>query len=266
MTWWLAYICLGLFTGFSAGMLGIGGGLVMAPTLTFIYASQVGFPADEVLHMALGTSMATILFTSLSSLRAHHRHNAVIWEVVRQMTPAILFGTLLGTFFAAQVSAKLLGIIFSGFTCFVALQLVLNFKPKPSREIPGRSGVFAVGSFIGFISSLVSVGGAAITVPFLTWCNVRMQSAIGTSAAIGFPIAIGGTLGYIFNGWGHANIPPWSLGFVYLPALLWMLPASMLAAPFGAKLTHSMPVSTLRRLFAALIIAMAAKMLWKIFS
>ncbi len=206
--WWI-YISLGVFTGFSAGLLGIGGGLIMAPTLTFIYASQAGFPPNEVLHMALGTSMASILFTSLASLRAHHKHHAVIWKVVRQITPGILFGTLLGTYFAAQISTKVLGIIFTGFTCFVAMQLILNFKPKPSREIPRNAGVLAVGTFIGFISSLVSVGGAAITVPFLTWCNVRVQHAIGTSAAVGFPIAVGGTLGYIFNGWGHTDLPEW---------------------------------------------------------
>jgi uncharacterized membrane protein YfcA len=266
MNWYWAYISLGLFTGFSAGLLGRGGGLVMAPTLTFIYASQAGFPQDEVLHMALGTSMATILFTALASLHAHHRHQAVIWKVVIQITPGILFGTLLGTFFAAQISSKLLGLIFTGFTCFVALQLTLNFKPKPSRKIPGRTGVFTVGTLIGIISSLVSVGGAAITVPFLTWCNVRVHQAIGTSAAIGFPIAIGGTLGYIFNGWGHADLPAWSLGFVYLPALLWMVPVSMLAAPIGAKFAHSLSVVLLKRVFAGLIIAMAARMLWTLFS
>ena len=266
MEWWWAYISLGLFTGFTAGMLGIGGGLTIVPVLTFIYASQGNFPPTEILHMALGTAMATILFTSASSLRAHHQHQAVIWKVWFQITPGILLGTLLGTYFASQVSAKWLGLFFTGFTCFVALQLILNFKPKPSREIPGTVGVLAVGTFIGAISSLVSVGGAAITVPFLTWCNVRLQHAIGTSAAIGFPIAVGGTLGYMFNGWEHAGLPPWSLGYVYLPSLLWMVPASMLAAPLGAKLTHSLPVAILKRVFACLLITLASKMLWKLFS
>ena len=266
MEWWWAYIGLGLFTGFAAGMLGIGGGLIIAPVLTFIYAAQGNFPANEVLHMALGTAMATIVFTSASSLRAHHQHQAVVWKIWRRMTPGILLGTLLGTYFAAQVSARWLGLIFTGFTCYVALQLILNFKPKPSRDIPGISGMLSVGTLIGAISSLVSVGGAAITVPFLTWCNVRMQHAIGTSAAIGFPVAIGGTLGYIFNGWGHPQLPEWSLGYVYLPTLLWMVPASTLAAPLGAKLTHSLPVETLKRAFACLIIVMAIRMLWKLFS
>jgi uncharacterized membrane protein YfcA len=264
MEWWWAYIGLGLFTGFAAGMLGIGGGLIIAPVLTFIYTSQGNFPPDEILHVALGTAMATIIFTSASSLRAHHQHQAVIWPLWIKITPGILAGTLLGTYFAAQVSSKWLGLIFTGFTCYVALQLFLNIKPKPSRDIPGTAGVLAVGTFIGGISALVSVGGAAITVPFLTWCNIRLQHAIGTSAAIGFPIAVGGTLGYIVNGWEHAGLPPGSLGFVYWPSLLWLVPASMLAAPLGARLTHRLPIASLKRAFACLIMAMAARMLWKL--
>ena len=265
MEWWMAYIGLGLFTGFSAGMLGIGGGLVMVPTLTMMFSAQAGFPADEALHMALGTSMATILFTSLSSLRAHHRHEAVLWRVVFQIAPGILFGTLLGTLFAAHVPARPLAVFFTLFVCFVATQMILNLKPKAARELPGAMGVFGVGTGIGAISALVAIGGGALTVPFLTWCNVKVQKAIGTSAAVGFPIAVGGSLGYIYNGWSHAALPSGSLGYVYLPALLWMIPFSMLAAPLGARTTHRLPVPTLKRIFAALLIALAGRMLWKLF-
>lgn len=266
MSWWLAYIGLGLFAGFFAGLLGIGGGLVMVPMLAMMFAAQAVFPPNEVLHLALGTSVATILFTSISSLRTHHQHGAVLWKVVIQITPGILFGTLLGTLFASKVPAKPLALFFTAFVCLVALQLVLDLKPKASRELPGAGGVFAVGSGIGAVSALVAIGGGSLTVPFLTWCNVRVQNAIGTSAAIGFPIAIGSSLGYIYNGWGHANLPPWSMGFVYLPALVWMVPASMLIAPIGARLAHRLPVSTLKRIFACVLIALAAKMLWNFFS
>ena len=266
MSWWSAYIGLGVFTGIFAGMLGIGGGLVMVPTLAVMFSAQAGFPPEEVLHMALGTSMATILFTSLSSLRAHHQHKAVLWKVVLQITPGILFGTVLGTLIASRVPAKPLALFFTIFVCAIALQMVLNIKPKPSRELPGAGGVFAMGTGIGAMSSLVAIGGGAFTVPFLTWCNVNVQKAIGTSAAVGFPIAIGGSLGYIYNGWGHAELPPWSLGFVYLPALAWMVPPSMLFAPLGAKLAHRLPVTTLKRIFAGLLVLLAVKMLWKFFS
>lgn len=266
MSWWLAYIGLGLFAGFFAGMLGIGGGLVMVPMLTMMFAAQAGFPPGEVLHLALGTSIATILFTSLSSLRAHHQHDAVLWKVVIQITPGIFFGTLLGTLFASNVPAKPLALFFTCFVCFVALQMILDLKPRASRELPGIGGVFAVGTGIGAVSALVAIGGGSLTVPFLTWCNVRVQKAIGTSAAIGFPIAVGGSLGYIYNGWGRADLPPWSLGFVYLPALVWLVPSSMLIAPLGAMLAHRLPVATLKRIFACVLITLAVKMLWSLFA
>ena len=198
---------------------------VMVPTLTMMFAAQAGFPPNEVLHLALGTSMATILFTSLASLRAHHQHGAVLWKIVFQITPGILLGTLLGTFFAGSVPSRPLALFFTVFVCLVAAQMILNLKPKAARELPGFGGVFAVGSGIGAVSALVAIGGGSLTVPFLTWCNVRVQHAIGTSAAIGFPIAFGGSLGYIFNGWGHADLPPWSLGYVHLPAFAWLVPS-----------------------------------------
>lgn len=192
----------------------------MVPTLTMIFAAQLGFPPEQTLHMALGTSMATILLTSLASLRTHHQHGAVFWNVVLQITPGILLGTALGTLFAARVPTRSLALFFTAFVCFVALQMILNLKPKPSRQLPGAAGVFSTGLGIGSISALVAIGGGAFTVPFLSWCNVRVQKAIGTSAAVGFPIALGGSLGYIYNGWGHAELPAWSMGFVHLPALV----------------------------------------------
>ena len=261
MSWWLAYIGLGLFTGFFAGMLGIGGGLVMVPALTMMFAAQAGFPPAETLHMALGTSMATILFTSLSSLHAHHKHGAVLWPVVCQITPGILLGTLVGTFFAASIPARPLAIFFTAFVCFVAVQMIMNFKPKPSRELPGSGGVFAVGGGIGAVSALVAIGGGSLTVPFLTWCNVRVQNAIGTSSAVGFPIALGGSLGYIFNGWGHLDLPVWSLGYVYLPALIGVVAISYLMAPVGARLAHKLPVKQLKRAFGGFLALLATKML-----
>jgi uncharacterized membrane protein YfcA len=266
MEWWLAYAGLGLFSGFAAGMLGIGGGAIMVPVLTLLFTAQGGPRTAEALHMALGTSMAAILFTSVSSVRAHHRHEAVLWRVVFQITPGILFGTLLGTLIAARVPAQPLAVFFTLFTCFVATQMILDLKPKATRELPGTPGVFGAGAGIGAISALVGIGGGVMTVPFLSWCNVKVQKAIGTSSAVGFPIACGGTLGYIYNGWNNAALPPGSLGYVFLPALLCMVPFSMLAAPLGAKTTHSLPVATLKRIFACVLIALAARMLWKLFA
>ena len=265
LLWTFAYLSLGAFTGFFAGMLGIGGGLVMVPALTLMFAAQSQFPAAEILHMALGTSMATIIFTAVASLKTHHQHGAVLWKVFKAITPGILLGTAAGTLLAAAVPTRPLAVFFTFFVCFVALQMATNIKPKPSRDLPGALGTAAVGLGIGAISSLVAIGGGALTVPFLTWCNVRLQQAIGTSAAVGLPIAVGGTLGYIFNGWRVTDLPAGSLGFVYLPALVVLVAASTLTAPYGARLAHQLPVATLKRLFAGILILLAAKMLWNLF-
>jgi uncharacterized membrane protein YfcA len=264
MEWWAWYLAVGAFVGFFAGLLGVGGGLVTVPALAMIFGAQ-RFPADHVLHLALGTSMAAILFTSISSLREHHRHGAVMWPVVRDITPGILIGTALGTVLARQVSTRALAIFFAAFVLFVAAQMMFNLKPKPSRQLPGKLAVSGVGAGIGAISSLAAIGGGALTVPFLTWCNVKVHNAIGTSAAIGFPIALGGAVGYIVNGLSVAALPQWSLGFVYLPALAWLVASSMLTAPLGARTAHRLPVPTLKRVFAGVLVLLSAKMLWGLF-
>lgn len=266
LPWILAYLALGAFAGFFAGMLGIGGGLVMVPLLTMIFSAQGGFPAGEVLHMALGTSMAVIIFTAIASLRAHHRHGAVLWPVVFFITPGILLGTLAGAGVAAKIPAQPLAVFFTGFVMLIALQMGFNIKPQAARELPGRAGVTAVGFGIGVLSALVAIGGGSLTVPFLTWCNVRVQLAIGTSAAVGLPIAIGGTAGYVFNGWAHTDLAAGQLGYVYLPALALLIASSMLTAPFGARTAHRLPVATLKRIFAGLLVVLAGKMLWGLFA
>ena len=264
--WIAAYLALGAFAGVFAGMLGIGGGLVLVPALTLMFAAQAQFPVGETLHVALGTSMASIIFTAIASIRTHHRHGAILWDLVKTITPGILLGTGLGTLVAANVPTRPLAVFFTFFVCIVAVQMALNLKPKSTRELPKPVGVAGVGLGIGILSSLVAIGGGSLTVPFLTWCNVRIQQAIGTSAAVGLPIAIGGTLGYVFNGWGKAGLPAGSLGYVYLPALAILVAATVVTAPFGARLAHRLPVATLKRIFAGLLILLAAKMLWNLFS
>lgn len=265
MTWWLSILALGAFAGFFAGLLGIGGGSVMVPLLVILFSAQQ-FPAGEVMHMALGTSMAAILFTSISSVRIHHSHGAVLWPVVLRITPGIVLGTLAGTRLAALVPARMLAIIFTVFICYVALQMFINLKPKAHREMPGPLGTSLVGFGIGGFSCLVAIGGGVLSVPFMTWCNVRMQHAIGTSSAIGFPVALGGAIGYVWNGWGVAGLPAGSLGFVHVPAVAGLVAASVLTAPIGARKAHQLPVRTLKRIFAGVLLALAAKMLWSLFS
>ncbi|WP_306535925.1 sulfite exporter TauE/SafE family protein [Geobacter sp.] len=256
----LAYLALGAFAGVLAGLLGVGGGLVIVPILTFLFSAQ-GLPAPYIAHLALGTSLATIIFTSVSSLRAHHGRGAVDWQVVRRISAGIVAGTLAGSWVAAQLSTRSLKVFFVIFLYYVALQMLLNIRPKPSRQLPGTGGMLGVGGIIGGVSSLVGIGGGSLSVPFMAWCNIPMHTAIGTSAAIGFPIALAGAVGYVANGLTVATLPPWSLGFVYLPALAGIALASVITAPFGARLAHSLPVAGLKKTFAFLLMVMGTKLL-----
>jgi uncharacterized protein len=262
--WWLAYLVVGGFVGFFAGLLGIGGGVIMVPMLTTLFLIQ-GFPSEIVMHLALGSSMATIVLTSISSFRTHHAHGAVLWPVVRQITPGILFGTFLTTFVAARVSSTALAILFTAFMVYVSFQMLANVKPTPSRQLPGRWGMTGVGIGIGGFSALVAIGGGSLLVPFMTWCNIKVHQAIGTSAAIGFPIALSGTIGYIIHGFGTANLPPYTLGYVNLPAFLLLASTSVLTAPMGARAAHRLPVSTLKRIFAGILLLLCVKMLIGLF-
>ena len=263
--WLAAYLLLGAFVGFFAGLLGVGGGGIMVPLLTTMFAAQ-GFPREHMVHLALGTSMAAIVLTSIASLRAHHAHGAVRWDIVKGITPGVLIGTFGGTFIASSVPTRPLAIFFACFMAYVSIQMILNVKPKPSRDLPGAAGLAGVGGVIGVISALVAIGGGSLSVPFMTWCNVKMQNAIGTSAAIGLPIALAGAAGYLINGWGGADLPGWSLGYVFLPALLLISAVSMFTAPLGARLAHRLPVAMLKKIFAAVLMALSAKMLHTVFS
>lgn len=255
-----SYLAIGSVAGYLAGLLGIGGGIILVPALLVAFGIA-GFPQAVIFQVALGTSMATILFTSLASLRSHHRHGAVMWPVVVRFTPGVLAGAGLGTLVARHMSTSGLTAFFSGFMILVAIQLVLELQPKAGRGLPGRMGQSLVGLAIGIVSALAAVGGGTMTVPFLSWCNTPIRKAVGTAAAVGFPIALGGTLGYIVNGWTVAELPAGSLGFVYLPALLWTVLAGVMTAPFGARTAHAVPPQVLRRVFAALLLLVAWRML-----
>jgi uncharacterized membrane protein YfcA len=253
------YAVVGAVAGVLAGLLGIGGGLVIVPMLVYCLTFQ-GISNQHIMHLSLGTSMASIMFTAVSSFWSHHRRGAVKWVVVRRIVLGIFVGTFLGAFVAAQLSTRFLKLFFIAFLYYVALQMLLGKKPKPSRQLPQRFTMFGVGNIIGAVSSLVGIGGGTLSVPFMVWCNVPLHQAIGTSAAIGFPIAIAGTLGYIVNGLA-ADLPHWSIGYVYLPALLGIIIASVVTAPLGVRLAHSLPVDKLKQVFAVLLIVVGTRML-----
>lgn len=261
MIWLLAYLCTGVFVGFLAGLLGIGGGMVMVPILAALFAAQ-GFAPDHVLHLALGTSMAVILFTASSSTREHHRLGSVDWSMMRRMTPGMAAGTLVASLGSGVVPQNVLAGSFAIIVVAAATQIGFGRKPAPGRQLPGPLGTGVVGLLIGIVCGLVSVGGAFMTVPFMLWCGVPARTAIGTGAALGLPIALLGTLGYGIAGWSVPGLPTGSVGFVQTVALAAVVVTSMLMAPIGARLAHRLPVPTLRKLFALMLYAVAVKTLW----
>ena len=256
----LSYALLGAVAGLMAGLLGLGGGIIIVPALSYLFASQ-NLPIQHTVHLAVGTSLATIIFTAISSVRAHHLRGAVDWQVLKAITPGIIIGTGVGSYWASRLSTDYMKCLFAIFLIYVALQMLLDLNSKPSVTIPGKVLTLSMGVIIGGVSSLVGIGGGSISVPYLIWCNHPVRKAIGTSAAIGFPIALSGAIGYVFMGMRVQDLPSYSLGFVYLPALVGVALASVLTAPYGARLAHRFPVGYLRKGFAVFLLIMAVKMI-----
>ncbi len=248
---------MGATAGFMAGLLGIGGGMIMVPFMTMILESK-GVDAEHVVKMAVATSLATICFTSLSSVRAHHKHGAVLWPVARLLAPGILLGSLIGAQIAAALPTRILSLLFALFIAYSATQMFIDRKPKASRTLPGKPGMFGVGSVVGLLSSIVGAGGAFVSVPFMTWCNIKIHQAVATSASLGFPIALAGTLGYVWAGRDLSDMPAGAFGYLYLPGLLVIATISMMTAPLGARTAHRMDIRPLKRAFAVVLYILAA--------
>lgn len=260
MEWWLGYLAIGAVVGFFAGLLGIGGGTIMVPLLVMLFDAQ-GLPREHILHLAVGSAMATILLTSISSVRAHSQRGALRWDLAKAMTPGMLLGGLAGSAVAGSTPTWALALLFSIVIFFAAANMLIERKPVPSRPLP-RAGVFIFGGFvISGASAFAAMGGAFMTVPFLVYFQVPMLQAIGTAAALGFPIALSSSVGFVASGLAHSGLPPWSLGYVYLPAFAGITVASVLCAPFGAYLAHRLPTRVLRRVFAFLMLSLAIKMM-----
>jgi uncharacterized membrane protein YfcA len=189
----------------------------------------------------------------------------VRWDILRVAVPGLVVGTLLGTVAADLLQSKYLAIFFVIFVYYSAVQMFAHVKPKPTRQLPGRTGMTAISLIIGVISSLVGVGGGVMTIPLMSLCNVPMRQAIGTSAALGLPIAIAGAAGFIATGWGKDHLPALSIGYVYLPALVGIVIGTFITVPWGAKMAHSMPVTRLTKIFAVILFILATKMLWSLF-
>lgn len=256
----LILLSMGALAGLLAGLLGIGGGLVIVPVLALVFAGQ-GVDGSVIMHLAIGTSLATIVTTSLSSIRAHQRRGAVEWPVFVRITPGIILGGILGSSLAAVLPSNILRMAFAVFLLLVAIRLAFDVAPGPHRQLPGRPGMTLAGTLIGAVSTLMGIGGGTLSVPFLTWCNVGVRRAVATSAAIGLPIAVTGTVLYMITGWRQAGLPAWSLGYINLPAYAGIVVASVLFAPLGARLAHRVPERLLKRFFAAFLALLGMKLL-----
>lgn len=262
----LQLLALGGCVGFMAGLLGIGGGMLLVPFLTYLFRNQ-GVAEPLAFKMAIATSMATILFTSLSSVRAHHRRGAVRWDVVRSLAPGIVTaGLLAGSTLFAALHGKGLMFFFVAFLTFSATQMVLDRKPKPSRQMPGTAGRWAAGGVIGLLSGLVGAGGAFVSAPFMLWCNIPMAHVVGTAAALGFPIAAANVAGYVIGGLHLPPPLPGAVGYLHLPALAVIACASVLVAPVGVRVAHQLPTRELKRIFAVMLYGLAAVMTYRALS
>ena len=254
---------LGLVTGFLAGLLGIGGGMIMVPFISAILSGR-GVEPGLAVKMAIATSMATIIFTSVSSVRAHHQKGAVRWDIVKRLAPGIVLGAMvasLGVF--ALLKGAALYFVFAAFVAFSGSQMFLDKKPAPTRQLPGTPGVLGAGGVIGLLSGLVGAGGGFVSVPLMTWCNVAIHNAVATSAALGFPIALANVVGYVIAGQRLEGLPPYAFGYLWLPALVVIASCSVLMAPLGAKAAHALPVKKLKRVFALVLFVLAGYMLMK---
>jgi uncharacterized protein len=261
MTILIAYILVGIVAGLLAGLLGVGGGLVIVPALYYVFHTQLVAP-ELIMHLAVGSSLATIVFTSLTSIYAHHRHHAVLWTCAAKFLPGIVLGAGLGALLAGHLPTRELKICFAVFELLVAVQLALNLRPSAHRSLPGITGMWGAGTVIGGVSALLGIGGGTLTVPFLLWCNIGIREAVATSAACGFPIAVAGALGFAATGWNIASLPGSSTGYLYWPAILSIASVSMLTAPLGARLTHTLPVTTLKRSFALVLAIVGVRLLF----
>ncbi|WP_461518102.1 sulfite exporter TauE/SafE family protein [Porticoccus sp.] len=262
METYLLYLCLGAIAGLISGLFGLGGGVVIVPILIFTFTVQ-GMSPDILTHLAIGTSLATIVVTSISSVMTHHRHDAVLWPVALWLTPGICIGAALGAVFAISITGTSLQFSFGVFLCLVALKMTLPVSPVGGLAMPGPVGKSVVGSVIGFVSSLFGIGGGSLTVPFLTIVKIPMKNAVGTSAACGLPIAVSGVLTYLVRGYDESGLPPGAVGFVFLPAFIGIIVSSTIFARIGARLAHRVPGEWLSKGFALLLFVIGVRFVWR---
>lgn len=260
----IIFVVIGALAGFTAGLFGVGGGVIIVPILYVVF-TQMGYASDVIMHMALGTSLATITVTSISSALAHHRNGAVMWPIFRNLAPALVIGSFLGAGIAGLLTGANLQLIIGAFVIWVAYKMMFGAKRVADQRsvLPSAFKQFCAGTGIGLASAIFGIGGGSLTVPYLNHYGVVMQRAVGTSAACGLPIAIAGAFGFMFFGMkGQARIPN-SIGFVHIYAFLGISIMSFFTAKLGAKAAHKLSPLMLKRCFSVLLFAVGCFFLIK---
>lgn len=256
----ITYLVLGSVAGVVAGLFGIGGGLLIVPVLIFSFTAQA-MPEAVVTHAAVATSLATIVVTSISSVVAHNKRGAVRFDQFKPLAVGVALGAMGGVWIAAQLSGDNLQIIFGIFACAVAVQMAFDLKPRQGNSTPENLELGVAGSVIGGASSIFGIGGGTLTVPYLTARGSDMRQAVGTSAAVGLPIALFSALAYIWAGQDAVGMPAYSVGYIYLPAFVGIAIASSQFARVGAKLAHTLPQKHLKKIFAIFLMVIGVRFL-----
>ncbi|SFV88363.1 Protein of unknown function DUF81 [hydrothermal vent metagenome] len=241
---------LGAFSGFIAGLLGVGGGLIIVPALLYLLTGQV--EQSILMHTAVGTALATIVFTSIASVQAHHRHGAIHWHNFRKLTPTILLGAMSGAMLSKAMSFDFMRVFFAGFEFTAAVILYFGLSSSTHVDKLSRWVWIVVGYLIGLVSAIVGIGGGTMTTPFLIYNKVDIKNAIATSAAVGLPIAIAGVIGFMVAGWDKGSVAG-SLGFIHIQAVLNITVMSVIFAPLGAKVAYRVNGKKLKKFFALLL-------------
>lgn len=256
------FICLalGAFVGFMAGVLGVGGGLIVVPALLYILPS-VGISSSQLPHIAIATSLAAIILTSISSARAHHKRGNIPWSLFKSMLPGLVLGALASGFIAERIPADTLQRGFAIFVILMTIQMVYPFKTESNRQLPNAFVLFIASAFIAVLAGLTGIGGGILVVPFLTFYGLQMRQAVGFSAAMGFLISLSGSFGYIIAGMDAPELPYGTVGFIYLPALFGLIITSIFMAPVGVKAASTLPTPVLKKIFALLLLCVGLKLI-----
>lgn len=260
-----AYLGIGGVVGFLAGLLGVGGGMMLVPILVLVFQAK-GFSREQVMHLSLATAMATMPFTLAASMRAHHARGSVDWAIVRGMLPGLVLGAVAGSLTVGTIPSRPLAIGFTAFLFYASMSMLRKPETAGAHGLPGAFGLSAFGAAVSFVASFFAAGAAFMTIPFMSRCSVPLQRAIGTASAIAFPLALSSSVGFVVAGMRAGGLPSGSLGYVYLPALAGVVAAGVVAAPWGARVSHRLPVARLRLAFALLFCALGIRMLvsiWK---